>query len=607
MVSTVIKKGSGAVRMNRKKHESGAIAIEAAISLSIFMLAISGIMLFSMIVRTQSLVNYALNQTAKEISGYFYLVDKIGLTEMLSGVNNNDTKAGIQKMNDAINSLVAFSSDASDGISDMSQHVQGVIGEEMPAFNISGDTFSLSEESFDQFMQEAQDVEAYIQTQQGNIQGAIDAGNATLDKWRADINSIKESFTKLGDNPMDTFKAVLLVFSRSLVNRAFSQLVTPVICEWLVPKYLTDGKMEDFCNKASIIPESVSFSESKMLSDGRSIRLVMEYQMDLSRWTLGFGGDMPVTMRSVACTAAWIRPDSSLGTLRTLSQVAELNSTKKYFDPDYELPETEPYTTTATTATTETTETTKETTTTTKDTTTTTTDTTTTTTTTTVTVMIKPKDAVNKEELKKLLVTGSGDRMLTGCNNKKAFFKNLLDAHGRLAVDADWFYSLTQEETKAYFDGLEEALNEYNQTQRDYNGVERDWSDCFQIKDNGPIYHSLSGSNEIEKFSYTLPKEQGHGSSLYQKDQNGNIRYSDNVIEKVTYDVDPEDMVNIACSVFGGVQEDSDAEFGLEIIPEESTAGKTKFKGYDENGILWEGYLDGNNHVTFMEPCFEKK
>lgn len=69
----------------------GAFAIETLISVTIFMMAILALMMFTVIIRTEARMQYALNQTAKEISSYYYVLDKTGLG---FGVKNDDKNVG---------------------------------------------------------------------------------------------------------------------------------------------------------------------------------------------------------------------------------------------------------------------------------------------------------------------------------------------------------------------------------------------------------------------------------------------------------------------------------------------------------------------------------
>lgn len=57
-----------------KRKEKGAFAIEAVIGITLFMLTIIAIMFMSVIIRVQANMQYALGQTAKEMSGYSALI-----------------------------------------------------------------------------------------------------------------------------------------------------------------------------------------------------------------------------------------------------------------------------------------------------------------------------------------------------------------------------------------------------------------------------------------------------------------------------------------------------------------------------------------------------
>ena len=55
-------------------------------------------------------------------------------------------------------------------------------------------------------------------------------------------------------------KAFLQVFGKSLASKAFSKYVTPLVCEALLPKYLTSGDVDDFYERSGIVPDSVPAS-----------------------------------------------------------------------------------------------------------------------------------------------------------------------------------------------------------------------------------------------------------------------------------------------------------------------------------------------------------
>ena len=251
------------------KNNNGAFSIDAILGLTFFMLAILALMFVSMIIRVQSTMQYALGQTAKEISGYYYLMDKFGLASITSGQNTAGTDKNISDLNSTIGSIVDFTSD---------------LDNSAKSIDLDKDLIS-------------------------NLQ---QCANET------DLNRLKEDAQKLGSNlktytekgtAIDQLKAVIQVFGKSLINRGFSYYVAPLVCEALMPKYLSsDGDLNAFYEKTGINPDSIDFTDSQLLLDGRSIKLVVEYDVDTSKLTFGMINSN-LHFRQVATTAAWIQPN----------------------------------------------------------------------------------------------------------------------------------------------------------------------------------------------------------------------------------------------------------------------------------------------------------
>ena len=305
--------------MNRKKRrEAGAIAIEAILSLSIFIMAILAIMMGAMLVRAQSAMQYALDQTAKEVSGYFYLLDKIGVASMISGEETDTATAGLAKLNGSIEDIINFSGSVKDEAQELSATAENAI---------SG---NLTEEDI------------------ARIQGLGDDYTAL----QGELNNIRDDLRALrnGDKKL-MFKSILQVFSRTLINKSFSYLVTPLVCEALVPKYLTCGDLDAFYRESGI--HDIRFEGSEILADGRSINLVCTYKVDASRLTLGFYRK-DLQFVQVASTAAWVRPNSS-GSLVSLEKICA-NYDAEYAAAHSISVEEEPATTAASEASTDTTD-----------------------------------------------------------------------------------------------------------------------------------------------------------------------------------------------------------------------------------------------------------
>ena len=282
-------------RIRRKtKAESGAVSVEAAISLTIFLVAIIALMMLATIIRAQAVMQNALNQTAREISGYFYLLDRFGLTPALSGQNSPANEEKLNELNKSVGHIIEFAGDAKDEANQLSGNITSFSG------NVkNGDLEGVKK-----------DLE--------NFKNMGDDGN----KLKAEAEKIKEDFkTLMSDgNPAKIFKAIIGTFGRTMINTAFSKYVAAPVCEALMPKYLTSGDTDKFYKSIGVDPESVTFAGSDLLADGRTIRLVLTYKMNGKAMSFGF---IPNDMyfQQVAVTAAWINPEQS-DYLSNLEQVA---------------------------------------------------------------------------------------------------------------------------------------------------------------------------------------------------------------------------------------------------------------------------------------------
>ena len=77
------------------KSEKGSATIEAIVSLSIFIFAFIAIYSIVNMCIVQAQIQQALNKSAKEISQYYYLVDKLNLTDPLSNGFSEQRQAAL--------------------------------------------------------------------------------------------------------------------------------------------------------------------------------------------------------------------------------------------------------------------------------------------------------------------------------------------------------------------------------------------------------------------------------------------------------------------------------------------------------------------------------
>lgn len=310
--------------MNRNpKKERGAVAIETALTLPVFMLAILALMLGSMLFRAQSMMQYALNQTAKEISGYFYLIDKLGLATVLSGSATNETNAQIQNVNNTIYDVLAFSGDIKDTTGQLvedGETVQDSVQESIFAVeDLVNNPMDLEEN--------AENLSASVDTIVENTENLSDDAKEVLELYKADFQKIKNDLKVIkGADKKTMIVSTMQIFGKAFLNRAFAEVATPIICSAMMPKYLTDGDESAFFEATGIIEDSIDFTGSRMLYDGKTISLIVQYKIDASKLTLGFY-KKELTFQHVAVTSAWLR-NYDTGSLKTLAFINET------FDPD---------------------------------------------------------------------------------------------------------------------------------------------------------------------------------------------------------------------------------------------------------------------------------
>lgn len=220
-------------------------------------------------------MQYAVDQTAKELSSYYYLLDAVDIAKYTSGNAGSDAAAGAAKANKLIDNVISFSDAAGDvgtSISDME--------------NISIDSI-----------------------------GQIDPSN--YQELYSTANQLWNSVKDMSNDPSGQVKAVISIFAHSLGNGAMSYYVTPYLCRMLMPNYLT-GDLESTNKYLDSIGiegedgqtgiEKIDFTHSTLLADGRTIKIVAIYKLNTKKLTFGML-DTDLYFEQTAVTAAWIEPN----------------------------------------------------------------------------------------------------------------------------------------------------------------------------------------------------------------------------------------------------------------------------------------------------------
>lgn len=268
-----------------KKNETGAFAIETVLVLTFFMLSILAIMFMAVIIKVQASMQYAISQTAKEISGYYYLIDKIGLASVMAGTVPPDVAGYVEDANETIDNFATLMATTADAAGNVS---------EMESMN--------------------------------------DLTAADLAAIGSDVKEIKTLAGDLGDKLIKDIKggdakhqvlSVLKLFGKSMLNQSLSVYVAPYVCQALMPKYLTSGDIEDYCEASGLSwnTTDMDFSRSQLLLDGRSIKIDVIYTLNTKALTFGMI-DLDMKFHQCASTAAWVKPQG--GSIKTLTEASAL-------------------------------------------------------------------------------------------------------------------------------------------------------------------------------------------------------------------------------------------------------------------------------------------
>ncbi len=263
------------------KDETAEFAIDAIFGITFFMITLIAIMFMALIIRVQSNIQYALGQTAKEISGYYYLADKLGLAAITA--NDPTKRTGLDT---TIQSVLDFSGSAEKLV------------------NQGGETI---ESIKTQVEDGTTDFEAYVNVYKQSSADLQTSFKEAESKAKTMGNNIKA----LANDPKGQAKQILSVFAKTAANKAVNQFIAPVVCETLMSKYLSSGNynnIDEYYDAVGI--KSPDFTGSQFLADKRSIKVQITYELDVSKYTLGFV-KTPMTFRQAASTAAWVRPDET--------------------------------------------------------------------------------------------------------------------------------------------------------------------------------------------------------------------------------------------------------------------------------------------------------
>lgn len=249
-----------------KKNCRGSITVEACLTFTLFMFAFIGITSLSRFVRAESKIQYAMNQTAKEFSEYTYVFYRVGLIE--------EGKTSTEETDKILNDLDTFTTAISN------------------AGNVArGNSKGSNSES---------------------VKTIINNANAISDVKKAS-NALYNDLKTFVDNPTVVMKELWTILKTNVGDEVKSQVVAPVICRILMPKYISDDSKvaNQYLEDMGVVNgmNGLDFSSSTIMSDGKTINLVVHYKMKI---TVPMIGDLEYNMKQSSTIAAWTSKDHSL-------------------------------------------------------------------------------------------------------------------------------------------------------------------------------------------------------------------------------------------------------------------------------------------------------
>jgi len=232
---------------NPIKNRKGALTVEAAIVMPLFICVILSFALFIKIVYTQSVVQHAINETANELSVYSYLY----------------SVSGAQKLHD----------DAKDYLKDKSKLAQEQINSTVDALGTLGNTKKSIEEASESLKN------ADIEKLTKDIEDIKNLSEENIANGKA----LKEKLDAAVKNP----KQQIISFASLLAQGAFEDskgaLVSPLI-RVMCKKHIESDELnaDERLKRLGVVNglSGLDFSETRILYDKENIDIIVRYKVE---------------------------------------------------------------------------------------------------------------------------------------------------------------------------------------------------------------------------------------------------------------------------------------------------------------------------------------
>lgn len=259
------------------RREKGAMSIEAALILAIFLLGYTAIISAASFIRAQMIIQYSISQAAKEMSSYCYLVSKTGIMDDSHRLNGEagSFKEDTDKVIDTVVKLY-------DAIDSGSSAISGQVQE----------------------IAECTELDDFVSS-------ATDLTNVTQDEFNK-MNSAATNMMETGQayfsNPKQILKGIASLAKDGALSAAKSYIIAAPISRAMVKKqidlYPMDSQGRDVLERLGVVDgmKGLNFTGSSLFNDGETITVQVSYSIKIP-----FPGleDKPLHFIQKASTRAW--------------------------------------------------------------------------------------------------------------------------------------------------------------------------------------------------------------------------------------------------------------------------------------------------------------
>lgn len=274
--------------MKKKRNCKGSMTVEAVLVLPIFIFAFMAFLIVTKYIYLQVVLQNAINQSAKEIARYSYIVTKVSALDFLTQGTSEQSQQYMDSTNEYVGNIMEFF----DVLQTESENVE----ENLSGIQIPGE------------------MEVLKNPANLDVPGTLDMLEETYNKMEESVSNVGGAASELADATTSYFEdpAGLLAGLVSVVKDGArdvvrSRFIAAPISKALCKKYLPceKGQEDLFLKKYGVENgvDGLNFNLSTLFEDGKSVNIVVVYTVAQE---VPFFGKLEIDCKLTASTAGWL-------------------------------------------------------------------------------------------------------------------------------------------------------------------------------------------------------------------------------------------------------------------------------------------------------------